>query len=131
MIFDPEVETLPWAEQQTIDEDAYRRQIAYLFGRSAFYRRKLQEAGFRGPGDVGGLDAVSALPFTEKDELRASVSDADPIGAHLAAPIGTLHDRRAELHSAHRSRPRDLDPHLLAKLCRVRSPSRRPPHLHL
>jgi phenylacetate-CoA ligase len=63
---------------------AFRAQVAYLFARSAFYHDKLSAAGFTSPEAVGGLAEIDRLPFTEKDELRASRSEANPIGAHLA-----------------------------------------------
>ena len=89
-MFDPEIETRPAAEQVKADTAAYRRQIAYLFANSRFYRDKLGAAGFAGPASVGGLDAIAKLPFTEKDELRQSRSDTDPIGTHLAAPLAKV-----------------------------------------
>ncbi|MBT8408668.1 MAG: AMP-binding protein, partial [Alphaproteobacteria bacterium] len=36
---------------------------------------------------VGGLADIANLPFTEKDELRATRDTAHPIGTHLAAPM--------------------------------------------
>ncbi|MEX0852599.1 MAG: AMP-binding protein [Bauldia sp.] len=86
-MFDPEVETASWAEQQRADDPAYRRQIAYLFANSRFYRGKLSDAGFKTPEAVGGINGIARLPFTEKDELRTTRSEADPIGTHLAAPM--------------------------------------------
>ena len=89
----------------------------YLFERSRFFRDKLRGARLpRRREAVGGLDDIAALPLTEKDELRASRSDADPIGtpsrgaarggrAHL---LDQRHHRRAELHPAHGGRPREL-----------------------
>ena len=47
---DPEVETRPWDEQLALDDAAYREQLAYLFERSAFYRREAR----RGRRRVGG-----------------------------------------------------------------------------
>jgi phenylacetate-CoA ligase len=70
------------------DDSRYRAQIGYLFARSEFYRDKLRTAGFADARAVGGLDAIGQLPFTEKDELRRTVTDAAPSGAPLAAPIG-------------------------------------------
>jgi phenylacetate-CoA ligase len=64
--------------------DSYRRQIARLFERSAFYRAKLQAAGFDSPEAVGSLERIGALPFTEKDELRKSQAAHPPLGAHAA-----------------------------------------------
>jgi phenylacetate-CoA ligase len=66
---------------------SYPAQLARLFERSAFYRNKLHAAGFDSPQAVGGLERIAALPFTEKDELRASQAEHPPLGAHAAVPI--------------------------------------------
>ncbi|MGE5147010.1 MAG: phenylacetate--CoA ligase family protein [Candidatus Eiseniibacteriota bacterium] len=84
-IFDREVETRDSAEQRTRDAARYPTQIAYLFERSPFYRRKLEAAGFKSAEAAGGLDAIAHLPFTEKDELRQSQAEHPPFGDHLAA----------------------------------------------
>ena len=68
-------------------EDLYRRQIATLFERSPFYRQKLSAAGFVSPHDVGGIERIGELPFTEKDELRKSQAEHPPLGAHAAIAI--------------------------------------------
>ena len=34
----PDVESRPWEEQRALDDERYRRQVAYLLERSAFYR---------------------------------------------------------------------------------------------
>src|ERR687895_126708 len=70
--------------------ESYRVQIARLYERSAFYRNKLQAAGFGSPDAVGGLERIDALPFTEKDELRASQAEHPPLGAHAAVRISEL-----------------------------------------
>ena len=70
------------------DEDAlYRRQVAGLHERSAFYRDKLHAAGFADARAVGGLADIARLPFTDKDELRASQAAHPPLGAHAAIGI--------------------------------------------
>ncbi len=74
-----EVETQPWAEQHALDGESYRAQVAYLLERSAFYREKLRGL------EPGGLDDIAELPFTDKQELRATVTSENPIGAHLCA----------------------------------------------
>lgn len=86
MIHDPEIETRPWSEQQGHDDTLYRRQVRYLLARSPFYRDKLARAGFADADGVGGLADIARLPLTEKDDLRATRSDAVPIGTHLACP---------------------------------------------
>ncbi|MBD0338285.1 MAG: AMP-binding protein [Thermoleophilia bacterium] len=66
------------------DAELYRAQVAYLLQRSAFYHEKL--AGH----EPGELDRIAELPLTEKDELRATRSDGNPIGAHLCAEPGEI-----------------------------------------
>jgi phenylacetate-CoA ligase len=90
MIYDPDIEVAPWGAQIGADDPLYRRQIAYLFERSRLYREKLAGAGFTDAKSVGGLAEIAALPLTEKDELRASRSEVEPIGTHLAAPMSEV-----------------------------------------
>ena len=81
----PEVETLPWAEQLRLDDEAYRTQLDYLFERSAFYRDKLAAAGIENAAGAGGLADIAQLPLTEKAEVKATATPESPIGAHLCA----------------------------------------------
>jgi phenylacetate-CoA ligase len=81
----PDVETRPWPEQLALDDASYRTQLAYLFDHSAFYRRKLAAAGFDSAHAAGGLADIARLPLTEKREIRATCTPANPIGAHLCA----------------------------------------------
>jgi phenylacetate-CoA ligase len=69
---------------------SYRVQIARLYERSPFYRNKLVAAGFSTAESVGGLEAIAALPFTEKDELRRSQAEHPPLGAHAGVRISEL-----------------------------------------
>jgi phenylacetate-CoA ligase len=81
-MLEPEVETRPWSEQLALDDESYREQLAYLLEHSAFYREKL---GIESAQEAGGLAEIAQLPLTEKDELRASTTPENPIGAHLCA----------------------------------------------
>src|ERR1700751_1849268 len=83
-MLDPEVETRPWEEQLALDDASYRDQLAYLLERSSFYREKL--VGFQ----PRGLADIAALPLTDKDELRATRTPDNPIGAHLCTPLAEL-----------------------------------------
>ena len=73
-----------------MSDEVYRRQVARLFERSGFYREKLSRAGFVSPAAVGGLADIARLPFTEKDELRASQAAQPPLGAHAAVGMADL-----------------------------------------
>ena len=78
-MLEPEVETRLWDEQLALDDEAFRTQLAYVRGRSPFYREKLA-----GAPDVG-LAEIAQLPLTDKSELKATVTPERPFGSHLAA----------------------------------------------
>ena len=84
MIYDEEIETRPVEEQFSRDRESYRKQIRYLFSRSVFYQRKLKEAGFHSHTEVGELENITTLPFTKKDDIRATQAASPPFGDHLA-----------------------------------------------
>jgi phenylacetate-CoA ligase len=69
------------------NDSLYRGQLTALFERSPFYAEKLRAAGFASAAAVGGLDRISALPFTTKDELRDSQAKVPPLGAHAAISL--------------------------------------------
>ena len=79
----PEVERRPWAEQLAHDDQSYRAQIAYLLERSPFYRERLAAAGVASAPEAGGLAEIAALPLTEKQEVKATATAEQPVGAHL------------------------------------------------
>jgi len=85
-MIDPALESLPWSEQRVADDERWRRQVAWLFERSRFYREKFAAAGIDSASAAGGLDEIAALPFTEKAEIRATVTAENPIGTHLCVP---------------------------------------------
>ena len=95
MILEQDTETRPWAEQLRLDDAAYRKQIEYLLAKSPFYRAKIAEAGFDSADKIGVLEDIARLPTTEKDELRATRTDEQPIGTHLAVPM----ERVARIYS--------------------------------
>ena len=80
-----EAETRSWAEQLAEDDASYRAQLAYLLERSPFYREKLAATRVGSREAAGGLTEIARLPLTEKDELRLTVDEANPFGAHLCA----------------------------------------------
>ena len=78
------VETRPWGEQLSLDDESYRTQIAYLLERSPFYREKL------GSSVSDRLADIAQLPLTAKEELRATVTPESPFGAHFCSEPSEL-----------------------------------------
>ena len=69
MIWNDEFETLPREALAALQAKRLRALVERVYGAVPFYRKKLAAAGFK-PGDVRGLDDLSRLPFTTKDDLR-------------------------------------------------------------
>ncbi len=69
MIWNDEFETLPREALAALQSKRLRDLVDRVHGAVPFYRKKLAAAGYK-PGDVRGLDDLSKLPFTTKDDLR-------------------------------------------------------------
>ncbi len=74
-----ELECQPRAAIEARQLDLLRERLAYVIERSPFYRRKLAAAGIR-PDEIQSLDDVRRIPFTVKEELRASQDALPPWG---------------------------------------------------
>jgi phenylacetate-CoA ligase len=65
--FSPAVKTEE--ELKELQLDGLQRTVNHSYQGSPFYRRKLDEAGFR-PGDIHSLEDLSNLPFTAAKDLQ-------------------------------------------------------------
>lgn len=83
-IWNPEIETMPREQLRELQDRRLREQVAYVYERSPFYRRKFDEVGVE-PGEISGVDDLYKLPFTTKDELRQSQAGTPPFGHHVCA----------------------------------------------
>lgn len=82
-VFDP-IEAAPWTEVEAWHERLLQTQFDYVLGNSEFYKRKF--AGQR----PASLAALGELPFTTKDEIRASLLERPPLGLHVAADLSDI-----------------------------------------
>jgi len=80
--FDERIETMPPAWTRRLEEERLAEQVSRCFDRSPFYRRKLEDAGVR-PENVERLEDLAGLPFTTKEELRASQAESPPYGDYV------------------------------------------------
>ncbi len=87
--FNPAIETAAPEELRSMQEQKLRTQVRYLHEHSPLMREKLELAHAR-PEDVRTLDDLALLPFTTKEELRASQAAAPPLGRHKAASANVV-----------------------------------------
>ncbi len=84
-----EIETWEPARLREHEDEALRRQLEHVQAGSGFYRTKMAEAGVD-LASVRTTEDLRELPFTEKEELRASLAEHPPLGDHLAVPVTDL-----------------------------------------
>src|SRR4030065_524627 len=86
IMWKPELETLPRDQLSERQLQLFRKQMAYVYERAPFYRRKFDEAGVQ-PEQIKTLEDVSRIPFTVKEELRKSQEKYPPFGDfHCISP---------------------------------------------
>jgi phenylacetate-CoA ligase len=83
-IWDRAVETASSEEVFGQAAAAWEKQLQHLVGGSAFYRRKLADAG--AASTPIGLADLHRLPFTTKAELKRAVDEDPPFGSNLGVP---------------------------------------------
>ncbi len=90
MIWNTDFESLAGAAMTRLQGERLGRLVDVLYRRVPFYQKKMDERGVK-PQDIQGIDDITRLPFTTKDEMR----DVYPYG--LLA-VG-LHDI-VEIHTS-------------------------------
>jgi phenylacetate-CoA ligase len=84
-----EIETWTAVRVAELESARLADQLAYVAGASDFYRRAWAEAGVD-PSALRSVADLHRLPFTEKQQLRESLTEAPPLGRHLAADRSSL-----------------------------------------
>ncbi|MBP2675240.1 MAG: phenylacetate-CoA ligase, partial [Deltaproteobacteria bacterium] len=90
MIWNEEFETLPREALEALQLKRLRNLVDRVYTTVPFYRKKLEEKGYR-PGDIRSLQDLSGLPFTTKIDLR----DTYPFGL-FAVPM----ERVVRIHAS-------------------------------
>lgn len=88
------LEAMPEEDLRALHLRKLKKQLGYVSASSDFYRQKFAGAGID-PGRIRTLDDLSRLPFTEKDEIRASLAAHPPLGRHLCVPVDKIIQRQA------------------------------------
>ena len=75
MIWNEAKECMSRDEMANLQGKRLVKQVNYVYHNVEFYRKKMQAIGLE-PGDIKGIEDLSKLPFTTKDDLR----DTYPFG---------------------------------------------------
>ena len=82
-IFNPLVELMPRKELEQLQTNNLRRQLGYVYLRSDFYRKKLDEAAVK-PDDVKTIHDLGKIPVTMRQEIQERIKETgDPYGGRL------------------------------------------------
>ena len=77
----PELETMPLNKLRKYQEERLKEVVAHAYEKSAFYRRKYDEAGVK-PGDIETIDDIKRLPLILDAEYRSA-----PISERITHPL--------------------------------------------
>ncbi|MFC9154723.1 phenylacetate--CoA ligase family protein [Streptomyces bauhiniae] len=83
------IEAISTKEARAVQDERLREQIAHLAAGSAFYREKFAHHNVD-VTKVRTVEDLAHLPFTEKQELRDSLVNHPPLGAHVAVDAGDI-----------------------------------------
>jgi phenylacetate-CoA ligase len=79
IMYKPELETMPRDKLLDYQLGLFRKQMAYVYERAPFYRRKFDDARVI-PEDIRTLEDVGRVPFTAKDEIRKNQENYPAFG---------------------------------------------------
>jgi phenylacetate-CoA ligase len=80
------METIAGKDLESLEIGALRKQLAYVYAASPFYRKKLDAAGVH-PDDFSTREDLRKFPLTTKDELRSTQEEYGGLGGHQCAPM--------------------------------------------
>ncbi len=84
MIWNPEMETMPWERLRTLQLERLQQTARRVYERVPFYRAALDKQGLK-PADIRSLEDIRKLPFTRKADFR----DTYPTGL-FAVPMNQV-----------------------------------------
>jgi phenylacetate-CoA ligase len=70
-MWNPELESMPHSELSALQSERLQQQVIRAYERVPFYRDALERQGIA-PSDIQSIDDIERLPFTVKDDFRAT-----------------------------------------------------------
>ena len=84
--WDETLETISKVDLIDLEFRALRKQLAYVYEKSPFYRKKFDAARIR-PDDLKSMVDLNRFPFTTKDDVLKSQKEYGGLGGHQCAPM--------------------------------------------
>jgi len=79
------LETAGRRDLEALQLSLFKRKMQYVYDSSPMYRRKYDQVGIK-PDDIGSLEDILRVPFTEKEDLRESQERHPPWGDFVCIP---------------------------------------------
>jgi phenylacetate-CoA ligase len=79
------LETAGRQDLEALQLSLFKRKMQYVYDNSPMYRRKYDQVGIK-PDDIGSLEDILRVPFTEKEDLRESQERHPPWGDFVCIP---------------------------------------------
>ncbi len=83
-VLDPNLDRAPQAELRELQAARLRNMVRYVYEETHFWRKKFDQAGIS-PDDIRGLDDLSRIPFSTKDELQRDQAANPPFGSYVGS----------------------------------------------
>ena len=84
--WDAHLETLTTSDLNTLETETLKKQLAYVYENSSFYRKKFADQALS-PDDFKSRDDLRKFPFTEKKELLATQKENGALGGHQCVQL--------------------------------------------
>ena len=85
VVLDIELERLPVESLRKLQAERLRCMVRYVYDATPFWRAKIDAAGLH-PDQIRGLEDLTLLPFSTKEELQEDQLAHPPFGSYVATP---------------------------------------------
>jgi phenylacetate-CoA ligase len=89
MLFDKEIETMPFEEREKFYFEEIKKIITHAYANAPAVRKKFDEANFD-PGQFKTLQDLNRIPIVKKEELKEAQRKAPPFGGYLGVSMDDL-----------------------------------------
>jgi phenylacetate-CoA ligase len=79
----PEYDAMPREPLREVQSEKLRLAVRYMNDHSPLFTRKLNAAGIE-PGDIRGMDDLTGLPVTTKEDMSRDLQENPPYGGYTA-----------------------------------------------